>query len=613
MSALRLAAALAIFLSIGRPVLGQVPDSARTDSTARDSTDYSELFLKTQEESRVRVRTVPRFGSPALLPALTRMVFDRDTIDWHNAETLSDLLTKIPGVYLWRGGWIGRPEPIDYQARGAASVEYFLDGFPFMALGPDSLAIDPSLFPLSFLSRVEVERLPGLLRIHLFSRRHDRLTPRTRVAVSSGDFDIARYQGSLEKRFSKGIGYAVAAEHLAVPLSRDQQGSYRNTAMWLQTSYVPSNRLSIMAQYFRNGPDREDVLSAGSPPDTLSQGLHGSRSDFQASVLYSPKGLPLGPHLGLFAGASAWREDSTDLSLGSALHTHVRYVDQSLWQFGGTAGIRSRSASFDARVWHRSRWIPLEAKGSAAFAPASGLSATVEGTYGRYDGGRTAHSITARAGLQLPLQLRVAAIGRTGTFVDYPTIPTVPTRTGNELGLIAGFDRRRLALEAGYWHTDAFAPRSFPLYHMIAGMAPIPDANWLTVSGRIAPRQWFILDGWYSSPAGDRPEGQPPTHSIVNATIQSKFLRTFRSGIFGLKLQATMESWGTGVLGRDVDDNPITLKGATFFRGLIALQIGDFLAYYDRTNLRASRLGYVPGLSLLRLPSTFGVRWEFSN
>jgi hypothetical protein len=187
-------------------------------------------------------------------------------------------------------------------------------------------------------------------------------------------------------------------------------------------------------------------------------------------------------------------------------------------------------------------------------------------------------------------------------------------RTGTELGALAGFDRRRIALEAGYWRTDGFSPQGFPLYRGIAHLAPIGPTKWLTVSGRVAPRQWLILDGWYSNPIGTRPEGQPPTHSVLNGTIQSKFLRTFRSGIFGLKLQATMESWGTGVIGRDPDDAPITLKGATFFRALIALKIGDFIAYYDRSNLRASRQSYVPGLTIPRaLPSTFGVKWEFSN
>ena len=74
-----------------------------------------------------------------------------------------------------------------------------------------------------------------------------------------------------------------------------------------------------------------------------------------------------------------------------------------------------------------------------------------------------------------------------------------------------------------------------------------------------------------------------------------------------------MESWGTGVIGQDVNGVPIPLKGATFFRAMLQLRIGDFVAYYDRVNFQSSRLTYVPNLSVLRLASSFGVKWEFSN
>jgi hypothetical protein len=144
-------------------------------------------------------------------------------------------------------------------------------------------------------------------------------------------------------------------------------------------------------------------------------------------------------------------------------------------------------------------------------------------------------------------------------------------------------------------------------------IAPSARTEWLTFSGRLSPRQWVVLDGWYSTPRGSLPEGQPRTHSVVNATIESRFLRTFPSGIFGLKLRVSMESWGTGILGRDSLDTPVTLRGATFLRGHIAIRLGSFMAYYDRYNLQSSRLFYVPGLEIPGFASTFGVRWEFSN
>ena len=43
-------------------------------------------------------------------------------------------------------GYIGRPEPVNFQARGASSAEYYLDGMPYVAAGVDSVAVDPALF-----------------------------------------------------------------------------------------------------------------------------------------------------------------------------------------------------------------------------------------------------------------------------------------------------------------------------------------------------------------------------------------------------------------------------------------------------------------------------------
>src|SRR6185503_13991740 len=109
------------------------------------------------------------------------------------------------------------------------------------------------------------------------------------------------------------------------------------------------------------------------------------------------------------------------------------------------------------------------------------------------------------------------------------------------------------------------------------------------------------LESWYSDPIGEvAPEGLPPTHSVNAATIRSKFLRQFPSGIFDLKLRLSLETWGTGVIGRDSLGAPIGLQGATFLRSLVQVQLDRFYIYLDRTNLGSTNLTYVPGF---RIPS----------
>jgi hypothetical protein len=129
----------------------------------------------------------------------------------------------------------------------------------------------------------------------------------------------------------------------------------------------------------------------------------------------------------------------------------------------------------------------------------------------------------------------------------------------------------------------------------------------------VAPLQWITLESRYSDPRKGAVDGVPPTHSISTATIRSKFLRKFRSGIFDLKLQLSMESWGRGTIGRDATGAPINLRGATFYGSLLEIQLQSFTLYWDRRNLTGTKLTYVPGFRIPPYGSNFGVRWEFTN
>ena len=146
-------------------------DSARVADSLRKAADTlstADRVLQAQGQERVLLRTLDRVGTGTLLTPHSRIVLTRDSIDWATAQTVSELIARVPGVYLWRGGWQGRAEMPNYLGRGATSVEYLLDGVPYLPVGPDSLAADPSLWSLSLLDRVEVERGAGQLRVMLF-------------------------------------------------------------------------------------------------------------------------------------------------------------------------------------------------------------------------------------------------------------------------------------------------------------------------------------------------------------------------------------------------------------------------------------------------------------
>ncbi|HEU4525187.1 MAG TPA: Plug domain-containing protein, partial [Gemmatimonadales bacterium] len=204
-------------------------DTLAPDSLAEDTVDYTARFLEAQGQVSLRVPVLERIHPPGPHAPFTRTVFTRDSIEWGHAQTVGDLLTQVPGIFLWHGGFIGRPEPINYQARGASSAEYYLDGLPYVAAGVDSVAVDPALFSIGLLDRIEVERWPGLLRVYLFTRRHDRLAPRSRIAIARGDGDFARYEGALESRYQNGLGFALAGDYLNSPTASGDSSAYSNT------------------------------------------------------------------------------------------------------------------------------------------------------------------------------------------------------------------------------------------------------------------------------------------------------------------------------------------------------------------------------------------------
>lgn len=597
-----LLACLSAWLLPARAGAQVIEDTLPNDSLARDTVDYTARFLQAQEEGSVRAKVLPRLGATGPRPRFTRMVFTRDSIEWGHAVTVGDLLARVPGVYLWRGGWFGRPEPVSYQGRGTASVEYFLDGVPYVAAGADSLAVDPGLFSTSFLDRIEVERWPGRVRVFLYTRRHDRLAARSRLAVARGDRDFARYEGELERRFPSGLGFVVAADYLSVPTATGVSSAYSNTQLWAQGSYLPSERVGLQYQLLRSRPDRRPFVAldpATGAGDTIGSGYDATRTDAQFRLHLGGSSAGLGSGVDLVYARTGWN--------GSGL-------DQQINQIGGQLFYRRPTFSAGASGFHRTRWTALDVRGTLGWTPVSALSASLDGVLQHHYGGRTSRWVAGSVGLEPLRSLALTGTARIGREVAAPPIIADTAQEVRDYEAAVGFERPWLGLRLAYSRTSAFAPFAFPEFLRIPSLAPVPATEWLTVGARIAPRQWLSLDGWYSDPTGlATPDGLPPTHSLAAITLRSKFLRQFPSGIFDLELRLAMETWGSGTIGRDAGGTPIPLKGATFFRSLLQIQLQDFRIFWDRTNLGGSDLTYVPGFPLLSYGSTFGVRWEFLN
>ncbi|MFI5235158.1 MAG: TonB-dependent receptor [Gemmatimonadales bacterium] len=579
----------------------QIPDTTIADTLLTDSLrrgpDQTQKLLDAQALELVRVPVAPHLGERGPAPPLTRIILDRDSIDWHNAETLGDLLQAQPGVYLWRSGWIGHPEYADYQGRGASSVRYILDGVPYLPLGPDSTGVNPGIFPLSLLDRVEIERWPGRLVVRMYTRNYDRLAPRSRILVAAGDRKFARFGGALERRYSSGAGFTLAADYLNAPTRSGEGTDAQQLSFLAQGSYIPSDQAGLQYQVIRTSPDYSSWQNT-IPGDTLGAGLNGDRTDaqFRGFLRRGPEGD--GAQLDLVMGSSRW--SGTGVAQDVGLLAMNGALQRPTWRINAGAS-----------AW--SRWTPFEGRIEGGWTPLAGMAVSGEAVHQGHSGARQSDWIGVQAGVTLPLAVQLNGSLREGSEVATPTILIDQAQQLHDWRLSASWQRPLLGVEAAYVHTAAFRPMAFQPYLQVRSLAPIGAAEWLEVSARLSPRPWLLVEARYGDPQRVTADGIPPTHSIITGTIRSKFLRQYRSGIFDLKLQAAMESWGRGVIGRDSVGSAMVLPGATYFRVQVELKLSRFILYYDRMNLRGTQLGYVPGFIIPTGGQSFGVRWEFVN
>lgn len=579
--------------------------AAQVDTTARDSTARDTTARDTTARDTAAA-LLPTFG-PAImrgpLPRGTRYVFTSDSVLLSNARTLSDVLAHVPGVYIARGGWYGEPEIVLYGGRGPASLEVYWDGVPMLPLGRDSLYLDPARIPLGPVERIDVIVLPAQIRVYLVTTQYRSTAPRTQVGIVTGQVDIADYRAGYSIRTRSGIGVSALADWASIgnaPASITTP-PFGTSDIWLKADYVrPNGRFGGSFQISSSSWHR--AAASGVPGRAGVDGWRQDRRDRVLQVFAAERNDGLGWRVMATLGSTGISHDT--LVPSRSLSDATLEVSQT-WRHATVSGIgRLGGSGFPRQVEAQVGWMPV---------PFLTLSGNVRQSFYRFDRkGAQAYGV---AGVTLPLGFSARA---EVAWRKDPQSPLMPVSVVSQQGDVAGwvrFDHRRLSIEVGRGRRDPFEPFGFALgLKSVRSLHPTPLTEFVAVRASIQVVPGLSLSGWYFDPVVGGGDYEPPHHSRISATFYSKFWRVFKSGIFALRAEMAMESWGRSPRGGlDSLGNALGITGSSFVDTNLEMQLAGVTLFWSVSNINVMRSSYVTNLGYPKAGQQYGARWFFTN
>jgi hypothetical protein len=586
----------AAWLAVAAGAAAQVDTTARHDTTTRDSTARRDSTRRDSTPAYLPVFPEPLPAGPE--PGGMRYSFTVDSFVLSNVQTLSDLLAHVPGVYVARGGIYGAAEPVLYGGRGAAGLELYWDGVPYLPLGRDSVFLDPARISLVPLERVDVLVLPASLRVYLVTARQRSTATASQVGIATGEVRTANYRGTYLRRWRSGLGLSLVADYNNNDgIAATSSAPFNSVDLWLKAEYVPTPHFGASYQLLSSSWHR----SAG----TVTSDWHLERRDGIVRVFAAARDDWLGLRAQATLATTSTAQDSAvrDRSIQQgALEVSDAWARAHL----GLA-LRLGDASGAARLW--------QLEGTGAWSPIPGLTLSGDARHTRYSLDRSGNRARLAVGIGLPAGFSVR-----GTLVWAHDLqaPLLASDQGQRTVDAAGavrWDRSWASLEVGTAIQDTFVPLGFPAgLGAFRSLSPMPRTRALTVAGAVQLLPGLSVSGWYFDP--QRVGGtdfEPPYHARVSLTFYSKFWRVYRSGVFALRGELAMDSWSRGMAGRDSSGALRVLPGSSFGETNVELRIAGVTIFWIQRNLRFFQGSYVPGLDYPRRFQFYGVRWVFTN
>ena len=553
-----------------------------------------------------RPQLPPLGAPPGPLPRAGRIVFDHDELWFSGAVTLGELLQRVPGVFLVRAGWFGRPEIIQYAGQGASSIEVYWDGFAMDPLGQDSTGLDLSELNLGLVQRAEVEVLPSVVRVYLYSDEQVVRKPRTETSFSTGDASTNSYRIRYLNRWKAGTGLDLGVNFQGSSGVTTSPGRSSDVTLWAKGSWIPTQRYGVAYQVISVSLDRDSV-TLGTNPENLPfvPGRHAHRTDTFLRGFIATRDDGMGLRLDAIAGGSSYTDTAAlgrEEMQGSAI---VSYRAER-WSTELTTRVRSSST-------------PLELELRGSMSPLALLTVSGYAINRSHLGGRHSTDVGAQAELRPVGALALHGALRLRSAVGAPALLTDTAQKVTDFSAGVSLTTRRLDLDVSLARHGVFAPAVPGTFGPIMPGYPSFAVRTATLSLAWRPRAYLTFSGWYREPLVKGTAElhtsayEPPHHSRVWATFRSRLLPVLRRGAFDFTAEVAMEGWSRGAWGADSAGAPLLLKGATILDYRVELRLLNAALFWSIRNARGERYSVIPGLNMPVGNQTYGVRWEFTN
>ncbi len=607
---------------------------ARRDTAARaDTTPRVPLPADTVKRDTIQPpithAELPRTADPTGSYHL-----DRDEIFATGAQSVGDLLARLPGITELHVGWMSTPATAAYLG-DAARVRVFLDGLEYDALDPHAGGIvDLARLPLWPIQEITVERSPAEVRVYLDTWTVDRTTPYTRTDITTGDLQTNLYRGYFGRRFGHGELLQFGVEQYGTLPTRaggtSDQLSLMGRVGW---AHGPFSADAFMLQVRSHRASLLDPITG----DSLAQRDATRRDAYVRLGLNAPgdgawlQALAATSRYAYAGGASGapTTTDTTAAAKGDTITSGSQYVlagGLSKWgiRFSGTAryfgafdrGISAAdSTAFAAVLDTASDSTKLRLKPPrhrmGLFVPTLradwnwwrlGVSAYAEGQ----GTDSVSHREVSAAFTPFSFLRIMAAVG-TARDARIPDSLLTPNYRRLEAGLrihdlwIGGgtIVRGAVMLAAPALVDDSLVPVREP--SATATFVNVQGRLWKGIHADAFALRWNDSTGFY------RPQYETHAQLYISTSLLDRFPNNSFHFFLGLTHEyrsATFFPVGTTVE---------RLSGYRTVGAQLEIRIERAVLSYRFQNALGERYNQVPGFLMPRQTSVYGVRWYFWN